>query len=116
GRELVAVAHPDQVAGDEAPKPGAVGHDVAPQVGRRGVAVLEDDGGTGAHIHKGHAPTFDGRKLLGGIGRGGNWHGRYSRCGRSRIGPTEPWTSSHDLGSRKRADIGCRRAVLRGWD
>ena len=71
GGELVAVAHADQVAGDEPAEAGAVGHDVAPQVGRGGVAVLEDDRRAGAGVDVGHAAAVDVGEFLGGVGLGG---------------------------------------------
>jgi hypothetical protein len=75
GRELGTVAHADQIAGDEPPEAGAVGHDVAPQVGRRGVAVLEHDRRPGALVDVAHAPTFDIGELLGGERLGRYRHG-----------------------------------------
>ena len=83
--ELVAVAHADEIAGDEATEAGAVGHDVAPQIGRRGVAVLEHDCRAGALVDVGHAPAVDVGELLGGEGCGGYRHGRSSLHARSRL-------------------------------
>src|SRR3546814_15061238 len=41
--ELVRIAHADQVTGDQPSQPGAMRHDIAPQIGRRRIAVLEED-------------------------------------------------------------------------
>src|SRR3546814_6154542 len=57
--ELVRIAHADQVTGDQPSKPGAMRHDIAPQIGRRRIAVLEEDRIAGSFIENGHAPALD---------------------------------------------------------
>ncbi|COV78766.1 Uncharacterised protein [Mycobacterium tuberculosis] len=57
--ELVRRAHPDQIAGHQPAQPFQVRHDVAPQVRRRGVAVLKDDGVTLAFVDIRHALPGD---------------------------------------------------------
>ena len=59
GVEFFGVPHADQVAGDEAPEPFEVRHDVAPQVGGRGIAVLEHDGVTLTLVDEGHPFAVD---------------------------------------------------------
>src|SRR3546814_7857332 len=56
--ELVRIAHADQVTGDQPSQPGAMRHDIAPQIGRRRIAVLEEDRIAGPFIDIGHAPAL----------------------------------------------------------
>src|SRR3546814_5548515 len=62
--ELVRMAHADQVTGDQPSQPGAMRHDIAPQIGRRRIAVLEEDRIAGPFIDIGHAPALDLNELL----------------------------------------------------
>src|SRR3546814_15768894 len=57
--ELVRIAHADQVTGYQPSQPGAMRHDIAPQIGRRRIAVLEEDRIAGSFIEIGHAPALD---------------------------------------------------------
>src|SRR3546814_5778088 len=62
--ELVRIAHADQVTGDQPSQPGAMRHDIAPQIGRRRIAVLEEDRIAGPFIDIGHAPALDLNEFL----------------------------------------------------
>jgi hypothetical protein len=80
GVQLVGVAHPDQVAGDQATQASAGRHHVTPEVGRRRVAVLEDDRGALALVDVGHPVALNlGELLLGerpaGVGHVLSLHG-----------------------------------------
>jgi hypothetical protein len=57
--ELVRATHPDHVGRDQPSQPLQVWHHVAPQVGRRRVAVREDDGVSLALVDVGHLAAFD---------------------------------------------------------
>ena len=57
--QFVRPAHADQVGGDQTPQPVEVWHYVAPQVGRRGVAVRKDDGIAVALVDVGHPVSAD---------------------------------------------------------
>src|SRR3546814_12726680 len=57
--ELVRIAHADQVTGDQPSQPGEMRHDIAPQIGRRRIAVLEEDRIAGHIIDISHAPALD---------------------------------------------------------
>jgi hypothetical protein len=78
-RQLVRVAHPDQVGGDQAAESLEVREDVAPQVRGGGVAVQEDDGVALADVDVGHRPAQDPGALLG-VGEGGADRGGVDGC------------------------------------
>src|SRR3546814_18200768 len=62
--ELVRMAHADQVTGDQPDQPGAMAQDIAPQIGRSRIAVLEEDRIAGPFIDIGHAPALDLNEFL----------------------------------------------------
>src|SRR3546814_10574233 len=62
--ELVRIAHADQVTGDQPSHPGAMRHDIVPQIGRRRIAVLEEDRIAGPFIDIDHAPALDLNEFL----------------------------------------------------
>src|SRR5258706_15620359 len=64
GRELVGVAHADEVGRDTVPELLEVRDHIAPEIRRRGVAVEEDDRITLAHIDIGHRVPQDLNPLL----------------------------------------------------
>ena len=53
-RQLVRIAHADQIDGDATSVVGGVGQDVPPEIARRGIAVQKDDGVAAADFHIGH--------------------------------------------------------------
>ena len=57
--ELVRVAHTDEIARDEASQALEMGHDVAPEIRGCRVAVLKDDGSTGALLDIAHPASAD---------------------------------------------------------
>jgi hypothetical protein len=63
--ELLGVAHADQVGRDAPAAGGEVRDHVPPEVGRRRVAVQEDDRVALADLDVGHAPAADADALLG---------------------------------------------------
>src|SRR5258707_10752398 len=64
GRELVGVAHADEVGRDTVPALLEVRDHIAPEIRRRGVAVEEDDRVALAHLHIRHLTTEDPPPLL----------------------------------------------------
>src|SRR3546814_1330197 len=52
------------LTGDQPSQPGAMRHDIAPQIGRRRIAVLEEDRIAGPLIDIGHAPALDLNEFL----------------------------------------------------
>ena len=57
--EFVGIAHADQIDGDAASMVRQFRHNVAPQVGRRRVAVLKDNRVTFTHLDVGHTLAID---------------------------------------------------------
>src|SRR5262249_60827173 len=70
---LAGVAHPDQVGGEAAVTARDVGDDVAPEIGRRRVAVQEDDRIPGACVDVGHLGVEDSDTLSGVWVSYGKW-------------------------------------------
>ena len=62
--QLVGVAHADQVGGDAAAEWLQVRQDVAPEVGRGGIAVQQHDGVALSHLHVRHLAAEDPPPLL----------------------------------------------------
>ena len=63
--QLVGVPHADQIDGNTPAMSRKRRDDVAPEVGRRRVAVLQHDRGTTAHFDISHLFAFDGQSLPG---------------------------------------------------
>src|SRR5262245_14190795 len=63
-RQLIGVAHADQVGGDAAAEWLQVRQHVAPEVRRGGIAVQQHDGVAVAHIHVRHLAAEDPPPLL----------------------------------------------------
>ena len=63
-RELVGVAHADQIARDQAAEADAGRHDLAPEVRAGRVAMLEDDRRAFALVEVGHPAALDLDELL----------------------------------------------------
>ena len=63
-RQLVGVAHADQVGGNAAAERLQVRQDVPPEEGRGGIAVQQHDGIALSHLHIGHLAAEDPPPLL----------------------------------------------------
>ena len=72
GGRGAGLPHADQVGREAARDVGAVGHDVAPEVGGGGVAVEEDDWVARALVDVGHRGFADGQALAGEVVLGGD--------------------------------------------
>ena len=94
-RELVGVAHADQVGRDAAALVCEVRHHVAPEVRRGRVAVQEDDRRPRSHLDVGHLGVEDGWR----DGAGGD---RRRRLARSSRRPGRHCASLYRIGAARR--------------
>ena len=76
-RQLVGIAHADQVGGDASAEWLQVRQHVAPEVRRSGIAVQQNDGVTVSHLHVRHLTSEDLPPLLL-IGKCSRDHVRFS--------------------------------------
>ncbi len=65
-RQFVRVAHTDQIRCDTPPQPLEMRHDIAPEIGRRRVAMQKENGVATALIDVSHRPS-ENRRLFFGV-------------------------------------------------